>query len=356
MKKRTFPIFYIFIIILIVITVIGTQIGKSYLKDILSEYEDSQYKYVAEDFFDSNFANGNGETLAELFESQIPRFETKESFGRYLSEITEGKDFKLQLTTMGLGEEKLYNIICGDVKFATFSLEKTSEKSEHGFDLFRPSNAKFNEKLLNTYSIEIPDNYSLKINGNEVDASYTVGDRIPTASQDFMPEGVVGIMYTTYSFDNLCIEPTFEVVSNNGQICEVAKVANNHYKANIAYNDTLAAEFSDYVIDATKAYACYMQKDANFGKLAKFLDTSSQLYTNLRTSPNWMVIDHQSYDFEDAVASEFVEYDDGVFSCRVTIVHVLKYRGLEDFRDKIDITWYLRNVNGKYLIYNSYTN
>lgn len=356
MKKKQFPVFYICLIVFVVLTVIATQIGKSYLKDILTEYEDSQYKYVAEDFFESNFNNSNGETLATLFESQIPRFETKENFAKYLSKITDGQPFSLQLTTSGLNEEKLYNVICGDVKFATFTLEKASEKSEHGFDLFRPSTPVFNEKLFNSFSIEIPIGYTLKLNGNIVDDSYCLGDRIPTKSHEFMPEGIEGITYTTYTFDELCIEPSFEVFSKEEKPCVISVKDNGVYFADIVYNEELANEFSEYVIEATKAYACYMQKDAYFGKVSKYLDSSSQLYTNLKTSPNWMVIDHQGYDFEDAVAGEFYEYGEGVFSCRVTLVHVLKYPRLEDFRDTIDMTWYLREVNGKYLIYNSYTN
>jgi len=356
MTKKRIPIFYICIIALIIITVIATQFGKNYLKDVLAEYEDSQYKYVAQDFFESNFVSGNGETLATLFESQIPRFETEENFAKYLSEITNDKEFLLQLTTVGLGEEKIYNVICDGVKFATFSLEKSAEKSEHGFDLFRPSTPIFNEKLLNSYSIEIPVGYSLKINGILLDDSYSLGDKIPTASQEFMPEGIEGITYTTYTVDNLCYEPEFEVFSPKNEPSPINKDANGVVRAGIVFSKELEEEFSDYVIEATKAYACYMQKDAYFGKVSKYLDPSSQLYTNLRTSPNWMVIDHQSYDFEDAKAFEFCDYGNSVFSCRVSIVHVLKYRGLEDFRDHIDITWYLRNVNGKYLIYNSYTN
>ncbi len=355
MRRKSFSAFYAILIGIIILTVILTHIGKAYLKDILVEYEDSQYKYVAQDFFDNNFTFGNGETLATLFESQIPKLETKESFARYLSEITDDKSFSLQLTTIGLGEEKVYNVLCDNVKFATFKLEKSSEKSEHGFDLFRPSSPSFNENLFESYSIEIPIGYTLKVNGFDIDNSYCLGDEIITTSHDFMPDGVNGITYTTYVFDKLCSNPVFEVSSAEGVICETTE-ENGIFRADVAYSKELENKFSEYVIEATKAYACYMQKDANFGKVSKYLDTTSQLYTNLRTSPNWMVIDHQSYGFENEKAYEFYDYGNGVFSCRVTLVHVLKYPKLDDFKDTIDITWYLREVNGKYLIYNSYTN
>ncbi len=354
--KKKFSAFYAVLIVIVILTVIATEVGKVYLKDLLVDYEDSQYKYVAEDFFENNFASGDAKTLAELFGAQIPRFETADRFEKFLSGITEGKELKLQLTTVGLNEDKVYNVICDDVKFATFTLEKTEEKSKYNFDLYRPSEVVFNENLFESYSIEVPLDYTVNVNGFTTDSSYSNGDRIPTSSHEFMPDGVEGITYTTYAFENLCGTPEFTVLSKDGESCNISESEDGVFRADIAYDAKLEAEFADYVIEATKAYACYMQKDANFGKIGKYMDPSSQLYKNIKTSPNWMVITHDSYDFENAVASEFFAYSEDVFSCRVKVVHVLKYRRLEDFRDTIDMTWYLRKVDGKYLIYNSYTN
>ena len=238
--------------------------------------------------------------------------------------------------------------------FASFALQKSGEITEHGFALYELSDATLNTTMLFSRSIELPLGYSLKVNGIEADIKYCLQDRIETDSKAFMPEGVDGILYTTYSFDLLCAEPNFEVTAPNGSVCEVTRGEDGVYRANIVYDDALKAEFSEHVIAATEAYACYLQKDASFWKVGNYLDPTSKLYENIRTSPNWMVISHNSYAFEDAETSEFFAYSDDVFSCRVTLTHVLKYKGLNDYRDYIDITWYLRKVDGKYLIYNSF--
>lgn len=355
MKDKKFPIFYICLLILIVIVVVLTELGKSQLKDVLKEYEDSQPKYVAEDFLESNFTGSVGKACAQLFASQISEYESEESIAAYFDDVTAGQEFALQSVSTGVGGDLQYVVKCDNKKFVTFSIVKSGETTEHGFDLYRLSDAVLNEKLLNTYSIKVPIGYSLTVNGVAADVQYCLGDRIETESQEFMPEGVDGIVYTTYMFPKLCGEPTFAVTAPNGKICEVMQNEDGVYHAKIAYDDALADAYSEYVVEATKAYACYLQKDAGFAKVGKYMDPTSQLYANIKSSPNWMVIDHNSYDFEDIQTSEFYAYSEDVFSCRVTLTHVLKYPRLDDYRDALDITWYLRKVDGQYLIYNSFT-
>ncbi len=355
MKTKRFPVFYICLLVCIIAVVVLTELGKSQLKDVLQEYEDSQPKYVAENFLESNFNSSVGKACAQLFASQISAYESAESITAYFDDVTEGQQFGLQSVSNGIGDDLQYVIKCDNKKFVTFSVVKSGEKTEHGFDLYRLSDALLNEKLLNTYSIEIPVGYSLTVNGIAAEARDCLSDRIETESQMFMPEGVDGIVYTTYTFTKLCGTPVFTVTAPNGKACEIVQKEDGVYRANIVYDDTLAAEYAEYVIEATKAYACYLQKDAAFSKVGKYMDPTSQLYANIKSSPNWMVIDHTGYAFEDVVASEFYAYSRDVFSCRVTLTHILKYPRLEDYRDALDITWYLRKVDGQYLIYNSFT-
>ncbi len=356
MKAKKIPVFYIFLLVLVVLTLILTECGKSYLTDVLREYEDSQYKYVAEEVLESYFNSGDRKALYELFDSQISEMETTERAAAYFDELTGGKDFSLQSTSTGLDEKIEYAVKCDGKRFATLTLDKSGEKTEKGFDIYELKDAKLNENLLISRSVMIPVGFSLKVNGIDAGEEYTGGDIITTALGDEIPGNLVGIEYTTYSFDNLLGEPEFEVYSSAGNSAEVVLLDSGIYCAEMVFDETISPELADYVIEATKAYACYLQKDAVFGTVAKYLDSSSSLYQSIRTSPNWMVIDHNSYDFEDADVTEYYEYNDNAFACRVTLTHVLKYRGLQDYRDYIDIIWYLTEKDGKYLIYDSFNN
>ncbi len=354
MTKRI-PKFYIILLAVVVAVVLLTQIGTWYAKGVLEEYENSQYKYTAEEFFDNNFVAATGNTIAELFKSQLPDIEDEQAKTDFFNTIIEGKEFKLQHSSSGMSENEKYIVSLDNLKFAEFFVTKASEKTKHGFDTYAVSEIVLNDKILNTYSIEIPVGYSLKVNGNPASEAFALGDRIETESFGFMPEGIDGIVYTTYTFINMCEVPEFSVIADNGAEAEIIKIADNKFKANIVNDAELEKEFASYIIDATKAYACYMQKDASFSRVSGYLDPASDFYKYVKSTPTWPVITHNSYGFENAKVSEFYAYSDDVISCRITITHILKYSGLEDYNDSIDITWYLRKVNNKFLIYDSFT-
>lgn len=357
MKNKNISFYYLFIFVLVVSVIILVEsVGKPYLNNYLKDYEDSQYKHVAQSFLEDNFNAGGAEALAKLFSSQISELESQETIRVFFEEIIQGTSFSNQSISQGLNEDIKYIIKNSDnLKIATLTVAPTGEYSHHGFELYEPSDVELNVNLLKSFSIEIPIGYHLKANGFSVDEKYCLNDKIYTDTQNFMPGGMDGIVYTTYQLNKMCAEPNFEVTSPDGIVTKIELLENGVYRADIVFNDKLAAEFSDYVIEATKAYACYLQKDAYFSSVSKYLDPSSSLYKMISSSPNWMVIDHTSYAFEDVTASEFYSYSDDVFSCRVTLTHVLKYPRLEDYRDSLDITWYLRKINNKFLIYNSYT-
>ena len=355
MKTNRIPTFYIILLIIAAIVIIITQIGKFYLNTVLAEYEDSQYKYVAEEFFNDNFNDSNSESLTQLFAAQISDNEKQEAITTFFSELTRDKNFTLQHSSSGLSDEEKYVVSIDNLKFAEFYLTRSNEKTKHGFDTYEVSEVLLNDNLLNTYTIRIPLGYSVMVNGSKLNGEYALGDRIETESQKFMPDGIDGIIYTTYKLTNMCHAPEFKVLDSSGKDSTITLQDDGVYSASVIYNNELADKYYEYVIDATKAYACYMQKDASFSKVGKYLDPKSEFYKYVKGTPTWPVITHNSYNFENENVTEFYAYNDEVFSCRVTLTHVLKYSGLDDYRDNIDITWYFKNVDGKFLIYDSFT-
>lgn len=356
MKTKKFPLFYIFLLLLVAAVLILTEVGKSYLTDVLYEYENAQYKYVAENFLDTHFTAGDGKALAELFSTQISEMEDHERVAAVFDELTEGKTFSLQSVSTGLDETIEYVIKCDDKRFATLRLAKSDSVTEHGFALYTVSDITLSENLFFSRSIWVPEGYTLTVNGNVAAEEYCEGNSIATAFGDLFPGDVLGLSYTTYTIPGLLSEPQFSVTSPLGTEAAVTTLEDGTLCAETVFDTEMPADLQKYVIEATKAYACYLQKDAAFGAVAKYMAPGCPLYENIRTSPNWMVIDHNSYDFADATVSQYHVYNDSAFTCRVSLTHILKYRGLQDYRDYIDITWYLTEIDGKYLIYDSFNN
>ena len=94
-----------------------------------------------------------------------------------------------------------------------------------------------------------------------------------------------------------------------------------------------------------------MQSDGRFSAFSQYFDPDSTLYTQIKNAEIYFVWPHDGYSIEDVNVRDFYAYDDNTFSCRVSLTHVLHKKGSEDYRDYIDMTFYLRNVNGSYLIY-----
>jgi len=356
MKTKRIPLFYIVLLLVVLLVIIGTEIGKVYLTDVLETYENSQYRHVAEDFLDSHFSSGNGEALAKLFGSQISEMEDPEKAAETFNALTSEKTFSLQSVSTGLTDDILYVIQCDDKRFASLKIEECGTTEKYGFAQYAVSEVLLNENLFFSRSILVPTGYTVKINGKNADSIFCNNDVITTALGDRIPGDILGIPYTTYSFSNLLCEPTFEVFSPTETPAKVTLLESGEYCAHVVFDTVMPDDLQTYAIDATKAYACYLQKDAGFGAIAKYLIKNSQLYENIRTSPNWMVIDHSSYAFADAAVSEYYVYNESAFSCRVTLTHILKYPGLQDYRDYIDITWYFSESDGKFLIYDSFNN
>ena len=101
-----------------------------------------------------------------------------------------------------------------------------------------------------------------------------------------------------------------------------------------------------------------MQKDATFGAVAAYVDRTSELYTNLRNTAVKWANPHNGYTIVDPVVSEYYSYDaDGtVVSCRVSFVHLLHGYGGNNYEETFDMTFYLRNIGGRYMIYASHVN
>lgn len=357
MKKIRISPFYIVLLCFVISVLILTEVGKSYLCDVLIEYEEAQVKYTAEQILSENLVPGDGEKLAAFFADSFSEYETATHIKAYLAELTEGKALSLQTLSGGLGSATQYTIKCDDKKFGTMALEKSDRKTKHGFALYSLYSAKLNTKLLSEISIRIPQGYTLMVNGLTADEKYCLGDVLTTPSENFMPDGVHGILYTTYTFDRLCATPEFVVHGADGRETSVYYDDEEAvYVAKVLYDDALAAQYGEYVKEAAMAYATYMQNDTSFAQIKKYFDPTAAIYSQLRTSATMWVIDHDGYTFRDVDASEFYAYSDEVFSCRVSLTHVLKYSGLKDYFDYVDMTFYLRKIDDHYLIYNSFNN
>lgn len=354
-KKKRFPLFYCIYFACIVIAVILIHLSMGVVTDYLAEYELAQPQYEAQDVFDTYYGQGDFTALVELCDAPLTQFETKEAISRYLADFTAGKTVTYSAITTGLDTSIRYIVKADNIKFSAFTLQESEETTEKGFTLYEIADFELYCAGEESVRITVPRGYQVSVNGIPLDETALTGTETRDKSCDYMPQGVEGIVFVEYAVDGLYAPPeTVTVHAPDSRECVLETLEDGSLYADFLYSDTLSAEYSDYVIEAAKAISAFMQNDGRFATAAAYIDRNSELYNYIRTTETWFVIDHTSYDFEDVTTSEFYQYDDNTFSCRISFTHVLKRTWSKDYRDYIDITYFFRRVGDKFLIYDRY--
>ena len=353
--KRGFPVFYCIYFLCIALFLAGLYMALGVVREYLADYESAQPQYEAERVFETYYSTGDYEKLVHVCEADVTAFEDQAVVAAYLREFTAGKEITYNSITTGLASSIKYIVKADGVKFSAFTLVQGEETTPKGVPMYTLGNMEIYTSGQHSFSITAPKGYTVRMDGHVLDASYRTEKEEKHDSCHHMPEGIEGIIYVEYRVDGLYYSPkSVEVINRDGISVPVVQDDMGNYSADFIYSDSLQAEHSEYVIAAAQALAAYMQNDGKFSAIGAYLDPASDLYTNVRSSETYFVISHSSYSFEDVKTSEFYAYDDNTFSCRVSFTHVLKRYGSKDYKDYLDMTFYLRKVDGKYLIYDRY--
>lgn len=324
---------------------------------VLDAYESTRPKYVAEQVFNDYFKTAKIGALMQKFPTESAAFEDVNSIYDGISEKYDPSKFQyFSVSTDENGNEQ-YAVTCDNKRIAYFTVSPTNKKAAYGFKYYELSGA---EVFLGSYgdvAVKVPKGYKLQVNGIDVAASYITTADIKSASCDYMPEGVNGIMYDKYTVTGLVFEPTLKVTDANGT--ETTLTYNDEeecYEAGIVYNTTLAEKHEDYILKAMREYTKYLSNDATFGAVSGYLDKNSPLYGRVRSVEVEWVRDHSGYKISNEKVEEYYQYSEDIFSCRASLKETLMRPGYDDYHEFIDLTLYLRRVDGKFLIYEMITN
>lgn len=355
-EKRTVSVFYIVYFALIVLFLAALFAGLQLVKDYLGGYEASlpirTMEAVAEEYF---LADDKTELLLKSgFE--VPRYSSVNDVIAYLDTVIDSED--LHYYSVGGDERYLtYSVVSGQLKVATVTLELSDTPDGDGFPVYSLSDIELTIGGSSGVSIQAPVGYTVYVNGYELGAEQINGEPEPSESCSHMYGDAVGISIVTYKLTGIFGEPKVSAVDNNGNSVQgiTSDEENVFYNVPVNYGE-IPEDLAARVLAASECYAAYMQKDMEFGRIAAYVDRSSELYTNLRTSAVKWANPHRGYSIVDPEITEFYFYNDDVFSCRVRFVHLLHGYGGNDFENEFDMTFYLRNVYGKYMIYDSHVN
>ncbi len=347
--RRSLPLFYKIYFSALGVFVLLLVIGAVAFNGWLADYNETLPETISENFFASVFASGDTDSLLSLSGAKPSEFETEEDLAAYIEQTFASGD--LSYTSISTGStalEKKYIVKSGEYKVADFSLIKNPDGSwsPMGVRLHLPKAASVSCKVLSSSTLFIGD--------KAVEQTY-VTDRTPHEHAAYLPDGVQKPEWVTYTVSGLTKTPEISVIDRNGNAPELVPDQDGVFCESVLY-DIPENDITDRLVTAAKKYAACMQNDASKSSVYPYFEKGTPLYESIRTAENMFVWDHNGYAFEDEAVSEFFRYDENTVSVRIAFTHILKKAGRQDYRDRTDITYFARKIDGKYMIFARYNN
>ncbi|MBE6562340.1 MAG: hypothetical protein E7660_01240 [Ruminococcaceae bacterium] len=358
MKKRRVSVFYIIYFALIALFLVGLFFGLSAFRDYLAGYESSRPVHTMEKVAEEYFLAEDKVPLLEISGYEVSKYCTKDAVISYLETAIDKETFQF-FNTGGNDKEIFYSVVSKELKIANVTLVLSDEPDAEGFPVYSLGDIELTIGGSGGLSIEAPLGYSVFVNGEPLGEDLLSGEPTLTESCNHMYGDAEGISLVKYKLEGIFGEPVVTATDKYGEAVEgiTADESGVFYTVPVNYKE-IPEDLKNRILKASELYAAYMQKDATFGAVAAYVDRTSELYTNLRNTAVKWANPHNGYTIVEPEVIEYYSYDaDGtVVSCRVKFVHLLHGYGGNNYEESFDMTFYLRSVGGRYMIYASHVN
>lgn len=329
-KKRKGPrlggvIFYTLYFMFILVFFLGTYIGLQWLQDWLIDYEAAQPTVKSQQVFTQLFTDPDWDDLYDAAGAQDSLYEGKEAFVTYMENKIGDTKLTYMETSAGLSGDKKYVVRLDNEKVATFTLvdknamgETTLENITELPDWQLGSVEVFFERE-ESYLIEKVDGHTAYVNDVPLTDDHTI-QIATTLAEKYLPQGTTGANICTQQVTGLMQLPTVTVFDEDGNPAEVTYDEATRTFTERTEANTITSEQEEVALNAAKAFCLWMIEEGNRADIAKYYDASSQVYSDIiRTTELWMQ-NHNGYAFEEEAVTNFAQYNDNLFSARVSMV------------------------------------
>lgn len=322
-------IFYTLYFLFILVFFLGTYLGLNWLNGWLRDYEASQPTVKAQQVFDQLFTNPQWGDIYASAGAQDTLYENKDAFAAYMEQKVGGQSLNYLETSAGLSGGKKYVIRLGDEKLATFTLTDRNKDTQAADPLGKL--AKIPDWQLSaveviidrteTYRIVRLNGHKTLVNGVELEDDHTI-QKAGTLASEYLPEGVADVSMCTQEISGLFATPTVTVFDDKGNQMEVTYDEASRTFTERTTSNTITEEQTEAVRKAAEMNNMWMIKEVkDRAKLAQCFDPAGSAYKDiLSMDMNAVVVqDYGSREFVDFQVSDFVQYNDSLFSVRVSM-------------------------------------
>lgn len=345
-------IFYTLYFMFILVFFVATFFGLQWLQGWLADYQAAQPTTKSQEVFDQLFSHPDWGALYDAAGIEDTPYEGKEQFVSYMENKVGDATLTFKETSAGLSGDKKYFVLLGDEKIASFTLSgQTAAITDipdwelGGVELFFDRSE--------TFYIQNLDGHTVEVNGVPLDDSHVI-QIATTAAAERLPIGVTGTSTCTQEISDLMAVPTVTIFDKSGKTMEVSYDAETHTFTEQTEANTISDSEREAALNAAKTNCLFMIEKASKADIAKYFDTSSDVYSVIVNLGNLWVQDNNGYRFTKEEVSDYARYSDDLFSAHVVLnLNVTRKDGTtKDFG--YDQTLFFRKQDtGKWLVYDA---
>ena len=345
-------IFYTLYFMFILVFFVATFFGLQWLQGWLADYQAAQPTTKSQEVFDQLFSHPDWGALYDAAGIEDTPYEGKEQFVSYMENKVGDSALTFKETSAGLSGDKKYLVLLGDEKIASFTLSgQTAAITDipdwelGGVELFFDRSE--------TFYIQNVDGHTVEVNGVPLDDSHVI-QIATTAAAERLPIGVTGTSTCTQEISDLMAVPTVTIFDKSGKSMEVSYDAETHTFTEQTEANTISDSEREAALNAAKTNCLFMIEKASKADIAKYFDTSSDVYSVIVNLGNLWVQDNNGYRFTKEEVSDYARYSDDLFSAHVVLnLNVTRKDGTtKDFG--YDQTLFFRKQDtGKWLVYDA---
>lgn len=345
-------IFYTLYFMFILVFFVATFFGLQWLQGWLADYQAAQPTTKSQEVFDQLFSHPDWGALYDAAGIEDTPYEGKEQFVSYMENKVGDATLTFKETSAGLSGDKKYFVLLGDEKIASFTLSgQTAAITDipdwelGGVELFFDRSE--------TFYIQNVDGHTVEVNGVPLDDSHVI-QIATTAAAERLPIGVTGTSTCTQEISDLMAVPTVTIFDKSGKSMEVSYDAETHTFTEQTEANTISDSEREAALNAAKTNCLFMIEKASKTDIAKYFDTSSDVYSVIVNLGNLWVQDNNGYRFTKEEVSDYARYSDDLFSAHVVLnLNVTRKDGTtKDFG--YDQTLFFRKQDtGKWLVYDA---
>ena len=345
-------IFYTLYFMCILVFFVATFFGLQWLQGWLADYQAAQPTTKSQEVFDQLFSHPDWGALYDAAGIEDTPYEGKEQFVSYMENKVGDATLTFKETSAGLSGDKKYFVLLGDEKIASFTLSgQTAAITDipdwelGGVELFFDRSE--------TFYIQNVDGHTVEVNGVPLDDSHVI-QIATTAAAERLPIGVTGTSTCTQEISDLMAVPTVTIFDKSGKSMEVSYDAETHTFTEQTEANTISDSEREAALNAAKTNCLFMIEKASKADIAKYFDTSSDVYSVIVNLGNLWVQDNNGYRFTKEEVSDYARYSGDLFSAHVVLnLNVTRKDGTtKDFG--YDQTLFFRKQDtGKWLVYDA---